>query len=334
MKQFTLSVVVPCRNEARFISACLDSLLDSDFPKGNIEILVVDGLSDDGTRDIVNKYQLGHSNIKMIDNPEGITPVALNLGVTNASGNLIMIASAHSTFPPAYIPRLVEKLDELKADVVGGGMETIPGSSTPVAMSIAAILSDRVGVGDSRFRTGAAKPLSVDTVPFGIYRSEAFKDAGNYNERLIRNHDIELSKRMIRKGKKIFLIPEIRCAYFARDTFSELARNNYRNGYWNILTLYITGMFSSLSFRHYVPLAFLLSLTLPLAIGTVVPAFYFIPPLIFILYNLLVIYKSYRLKGSKTGIFLLLQGFYVLHFSYGTGSLAGLFRLDKLFVRK
>ncbi|MBN1338006.1 MAG: glycosyltransferase family 2 protein [Bacteroidales bacterium] len=333
MSVYSLSVVVPCRNEAGHISACLDSLLQSSYKKGPMEIIVVDGMSSDGTRDILDKYVSRHPCIRVIGNPGGITPVALNTGIRNASGRLIMIAGAHSSFPENYIPDIVDKMDELNADVAGGKIITAPGASTPVSMAIARILSNSVGVGDSKFRTGASGPMPVDTVPFGIFRSEVFRDAGLYDERLVRNHDIELSKRIKRAGKSIFLVPSVHCTYYARETFRRLADNNFRNGYWNILTLYITGLFSSLSLRHYVPLAFLLSLCAPFFLAFIHPAFNYIPPVLFIVYNMLIFNISYRLKSDKVRFYLLVRGFFVLHFSYGAGSLTGLFRLDKLFLK-
>jgi glycosyltransferase involved in cell wall biosynthesis len=329
-----ISVIVPCQNERNFIETCINSILKTKYPIEQIEIIVADGMSDDGTMEILKEFTLRYSNIRIIENPKKITPAALNLGIQHANGNLILIASAHSSFPEDYIPVLVEKMFELNADVVGGIMHTKVRNSTLKSMAIAKVLSTKLGVGNSMFRIGVMKPKMVDTVPFGIYKREVFEDAGLYNESLIRNHDIELSKRIIKANKKIYLIPDISCNYFARDTFKGLALNNYRNGYWNMLTVYLTKMFSSLSLRHFIPMIFIISLIGPLFLLWISMFFSFIPVAVFGLYNLVIFYECIRLKDDSTRIYLLFFAFYSLHFSYGLGSLIGIFRLDKLLLKK
>lgn len=328
-----ISVIVPCKNEKNFIESCIHSILNTKYPTEQIEIIVADGMSDDGTREILQGLALKYANIRIIENQKKITPAALNLGIQHASGELIMIASAHSSFPEEYIPVLVEKMVELNADVVGGIMLTKVKNSTPKSMAIAKVLSAKLGVGNSLFRIGVLKPKMVDTVPFGIYKREVFDDAGLYNEALIRNHDIELSKRILKAKKKIFLIPDVSCNYFARDTFKGLALNNFRNGYWNMLTVYITKMFSSLSLRHFIPMIFILSLIIPISLVWISKFFIIIPLSVFGLYNLVILYECIRKKDDSTSLYLLIIAFYSLHFSYGLGSLIGFFRFDKLLPR-
>lgn len=329
-----ISVVVPCQNEKSFIAICLDTLLKTNYPIEKLEIIVADGHSSDGTREILKNYTNLHSNIKVIDNPKKITPAALNLGVKNASGDLIMIASAHSSFPVNYIPVLVDKLNEFDADVVGGVMRTLSRTSNPKALAIVKILSTGIGVGNSMFRIGVSKPEITDTVPFGIYKREVFEEAGLYDERLIRNHDMEFSKRIIKANKKIFLVPDVSCNYFARDTFRGFALNNFRNGYWNMLTVYLTKMFSSLSLRHFIPMIFITSLVAPLVLIWISKFFFIVPIAVFCLYNFVLIYECLRLNNGNVKFLHLFKGFYILHFSYGLGSIIGFFRFDKLFSKK
>jgi glycosyltransferase involved in cell wall biosynthesis len=327
-----ISVIVPCHNEIAYISTCLDSLLKTTFPAEKVEFIVVDGYSTDGTREVLKKYSNSHPNIRVIDNPKKITPAALNLGIKNADGDLIMIASAHSSFPENYIPIMVQRLTELYADVVGGAIKTITRNSTPKSLAIVRILSTPMGVGNSMFRIGVTKPEIADTVPFGIYKREIFEIAGLYDERLVRNHDIELSKRILKSGFKIYLVPEITCSYYARETFSQLAHNSYRNGLWNILTVYITRQFSSLSLRHFIPLIFLLSVTLPIIAGYFTHSYLiFFSLFTFLVYNIFIFYTSIKLYNKETSIRYLIRGFYTLHFSYAMGSLVGLFHVNNLF---
>ena len=326
-----VSVIVPCQNEVKYISGCLESLLSSSYPPGKIEIIVIDGMSSDGTRGILSEIAKDHPEIRLIDNTKKITPSALNLGIQNSTGELIMIASAHSSFPANYIPELVCKLYELDADVTGGTLNTVAKNPTPKALSIVKILSNRFGVGNSMFRIGAGSHQIVDTVPFGIYKREVFKVSGLYNEKLVRNHDIELSKRILKAKRKIYLVSGVSCNYYARETFADLALNNFRNGYWNILTVYITKMFSSLAIRHFVPLLFLLSLIMPFFLVSLSGYFLLIPVVTFAVYNIFILMVSLRLKSKGGGLTYLVRGFYVLHFSYGFGSFIGLLRIDKLF---
>ena len=322
-----ISIVIPCRNEAKYIETCIHSLLDNTPQNCEVEILVIDGMSNDGTRQIINKISEQKQNVKLIDNPNIVTPFALNLGVDNASGDYVMIASAHSSFAPKYIEILMNAMDRLNADVVGGFMQTAIKNITPKTKAIKEVLSCKFGVGNATFRVGSEKEELVDTVPFGLYRTELFKEVGGYDNRLVRNHDIELSKRLIAAGKKIYIIPEALCTYYARETFNAIAQNNYRNGLWNLLTVKITKNFSSLSLRHFVPLIFMLSLILPTAfaplwwpLGLISAASLFCYLLV-----LCLICARYSIT-KKLNFIYLCWTFVVLHFSYATGSLVGIFK--------
>ena len=325
-----VSIVIPCRNEAKYIETCINSLLDNTPQDCEVEILVVDGMSNDGTLQIINKISALKQNVKLIDNPNIVTPFALNLGVDNASGDYVMIASAHSSFAPKYIEILMNAMDKLKADVVGGFMQTAIKNITPKTEAIKEVLSCKFGVGNATFRVGSEKEELVDTVPFGLYKTKLFREIGGYDNRLIRNHDIELSKRLIAAGKKIYLIPEAICTYYARETFSAIAQNNYRNGLWNLLTVKITKNFSSLSLRHFVPVIFLLSLILPSAFAALWWPLCIISVLSLTCYLLGLCIISLKLAVTKKLNFLYLcWTFIVLHFSYATGSLVGIFKPAK-----
>lgn len=330
-----VSVIIPCRNEKIYIEQCISSLIDNDYPKDKLEIIIVDGNSEDGTIEIINELILKHSFIRIINNPKQITPVALNLGIKNANFEYVMIAGAHALYSSNYISSLVDNIKKLNADGVGGMLITKVKNETYKSMSIAAVLSNKFGVGNSLFRIGVKNAQLVDTVPFGLYKKELFQKAGYYDERLIRNHDIELSKRMIAAGSKIYLIPDLYCTYYARETFRDIAKNNYRNGYWNILTTYYTKSFHSLSLRHFVPLIFLLSIVLPLVLSLLLkPIWIFLFLLIFFIYNIFLIFASLSENNKNTKFKFLFFSFYILHFSYGIGSLIALFRVKSLFKQR
>lgn len=328
----TISVVIPCFNEEKYIKTCVESLLQNGYPEHNLEILVVDGESTDSTIDILKEIHQKHPQVRHINNPKKKTPFALNLGIENAKNEYILIASAHSSFDKGYIQELVNKMDELQADVVGGVMETKVKNETPTSSAIMQVLSNKFGVGNAMFRIGVKEPVRVDTVPFGLYKTELLKSVEGYDEKLIRNHDIELSKRLLKLGTKIYLTPTTKCYYYAREKFSQLAQNNYRNGKWNLLTVFITKDFDSLSLRHFAPLGFVLSILIPLLLSIFYTPFIYLAIIILLFYLLtigVIVLKMFNL--SKTTFFKSVWSFICLHFSYGFGSLVGMFNFYRIF---
>ena len=201
-------------------------------------------------------------------------------------------------------------------------------NKTSKTLAIREVLSNRFGVGNSTFRLGVDKVIEVDTVPFGCWKKDVFNKYGFYDERLIRNQDIELNKRIVRGGGHIFIVPDTYCTYLARETFDGLAKNNFGNGKWNILTVYYTKQFKSLSVRHFIPLLFLLSLIVP----SILACFYFpigiISLISLLLYIFLISIISLSLALKKKLCFLyLMKAFVILHMSYGWGSLVGIINM-------
>ncbi len=329
----SISIIIPCRNEKNYIAGCIESFVNSDFPENKMEIIVVDGLSTDGTGEIIDRYTEKYSFVKHILNKKKITPAALNKGIKASTKEYILIASAHAEFPKNYITTLLQKNKELQADGVGGMLITDVKNKNKKSLSIIKVLSNKLGVGNSMFRIGVTKPQLVDTVPFGIYKKTIFKEIGFYNEALIRNHDMEWSKRLLKAKKKIYLIPQVSCTYYARETYRQLAKNNFANGKWNILTVYITRNISSLSARHFIPLLFVLSLILPAAFSFLNSGFIYSGLFSFIIYLIAITTISIKINSRQTHLFYILISFFVLHFSYGAGSLSGIFRIDKIFIK-
>lgn len=329
-----VTVVIPCRNEEKYIEGCVRSLLLNGYNPQLLEILVVDGLSTDSTPGVLNELMAEFHQVRMIPNEKKVTPNALNLGIQHATGKYILIASAHSSFSEGYIATLVQQIQELPdAIAVGGVMNTEVKNETMRSMAIKEILSNPFGVGNAMFRVGAKEVMKVDTVPFGLYKASLLKETGGYDERLIRNHDIELSKRLLRNGGAIYLIPDAVCTYYARETYTGLAKNNYRNGKWNILTVFITKNVGSLSLRHFIPLIFVLSLVLPLFFSLIWWPLSLLSAFSLLMYMMAAFYFSLSADRERTTLLHLLYGFFILHFAYGLGSLNGFFILPK-FVGK
>ena len=326
-----LSVICPIYNEEKYIAKCIDSILEQDYPKDDLEILFVDGMSNDRTREIVNSYIEKYSFIRLLDNPERIVPYAMNRGIETCKGDVVIRLDAHATYAKNYFSELVGSLKRLGADNVGCVCKTDVLNKTPKTLAIREVLSNKFGVGNSTFRTGIDKEQEVDTVPFGCWRRDVFEKYGLYDTRLVRNQDIELNKRITRGGGKIYIVPGTYCTYLARETYGKLAKNNYGNGKWNILTVYYTKQLKSLSLRHFIPLIFVLSLIVPSL------AAIFWLPLIAVSLLSMVAYMgllggvSLKLAVNKKLSFgYLLFTFIVLHLSYGCGSLVGILKLPFL----
>lgn len=326
-----LSVICPIYNEEKYIAQFLDSLLTQDYPNEDLEILLVDGMSKDRTREIVAEYIAKYPFIRLIENPDKIVPYAMNRGIDAAKGDIIMRLDAHASYQPDYFSVLVNGLKRLHADNVGTVCKTDVLNKTPKTLAIREVLGNKFGVGNSTFRTGIDHEQEVETVPFGCWTKEVFEKYGKYDVRLVRNQDIELNKRIIRGGGKIYILPDTYCTYLARETWKALAKNNYGNGKWNILTVYYTKMFSSLSLRHFIPLLYLLSLIVPLLLAFIWWPFALVSLASLLTYTGLLAAVSLKLSIQKNlNFFYLLITFFVLHLSYGWGSLMGLLKLPFL----
>ena len=323
-----ISVICPIYNEERYIGKCIESIMRQDYPKEDMEVLFVDGMSTDRTRAIIAGYLPQCPYVRILDNPKRIVPYAMNKGIEEARGEVIIRIDAHTYYERNYFSALVRRLYELGADDVGAVCKTDVLNKTPKTLAIKEVLSNKFGVGNSVFRTGVDKVMEVDTVPFGCWRREVFEKYGMYDTRLVRNQDIELSKRILRGGGKIFIVPDTFCTYLARETFKGLARNNFQNGKWNILTVYFTRQFDSLSLRHFVPMIFVLSLVLPVLGGVFYAPLAWLAVLSLGMYLLALSVVSCQLAAKKSlNVFYLLCSFFVLHFSYGCGSIAGLWKV-------
>lgn len=326
-----LSVICPIYNEEKYIAKCIESILAQDYPKDDLEVIFADGMSTDRTRAIVAEYAAKHPFIRLIDNPRRIVPPALNAAIDASHGDVIMRLDAHASYQPNYFSAIAAALDKYGADNAGSVCKTDVLNKTPKALAIREVLSHPLGVGNSVFRTGINGVKEVDTVPFGCWRRSVFSRFGKYDERLVRNQDIELNKRIKAGGGKIVIVPDTYCTYYARETFSKLAKNNYGNGKWNILTVYYTNQLKSLSLRHFIPLIFVLSLLLPAIAGFFWHPLWWLAAASLATYILLVSGISAKIALRKHLNFLyLVSSFFVLHLTYGWGSLMGLIKLPFL----
>lgn len=321
-----VSIIIPCRNEERFIGRCLDSILTNSYPLDRMEVLVVDGMSEDRTRTIVEDYVKQHSFIKFLENPNRITPTALNLGVSNAKGDVIFWMSAHNRYKKDYISRSIQYLNAYGADNVGGVIVTLPRENTFTGRAIVACLSHPFGVGNSHFRILSKEPKWVDTVFGGCYRREVFERVGLFNERLRRGQDMEFNLRLKKAGGRTLLVPEIVSYYYARSDLRSFWKHNWGNGLWAILP-FLYSEVVPVSWRHLVPLAFVLGLIGSAVLGLFRPEGVWLLAAVVGSYgaaNLLVsAHIAWRERDIRY-LFVMPFVFASLHVAYGTGSLWGL----------
>lgn len=321
-----LSVIVPIYQEEKYISKCIDSMLSQDYPKDDLEIILVDGMSKDRTREIVATYTAKYPFIRMIDNPERIAPCAMNRGIKEAKGDVIIRLDAHVYYPKNYFSLLVEKLNELPgAENVGALCNTIPVNDSITAQSIAAVLSSSFGMGNSHFRVGADKEMEVDTVPFGCFHRSIFDKVGLYDEELVRNQDDELNARIIKAGGKIYLIPQLVCEYYARDTAKKVYKMFYQYGVFKPLVNKKLG--SPATVRQFFPLFFVLGLLVGPVVCLFLPVLWWAYFAVIMLWFILA--TSFSLKDSKNLKRILTQNwiYFVVHFGYGWGYIVGIYKI-------
>ncbi len=322
-----VSVILPTLNEEKTIEKTIISFIESDYQ--NVELIVVDGMSSDRTREIVERLKEKYPNkIRLLENSKKYTPSGINIGIKNANGKYIMLASGHASYSKNYISACVQALENNECDVAGGVMEVLPRSSNVKAVAISEILKHPFGIGGAKYRTNNQKKEYVDTVAYGIYKREIFEKVGLFNEELIRNQDIEFNIRLKNAGYKILLIPEARAYYYARDTYTKLWQNNYSNGFW----VTHSSKFVKRAYRprHLVPMLFVLYLIslllLLLPVNRVLKFLYALPAS---LYLALSIYFSLQVAIKHKKIALVPYTFFsflVLHISYGIGSIVGIFK--------
>ncbi|OGZ18932.1 MAG: hypothetical protein A2175_02255 [Candidatus Nealsonbacteria bacterium RBG_13_42_11] len=323
-----VSVVIPCWREEKFIGKCLDTIIEQDYPKDKLEVLVIDGMSDDKTREIVGNYSTRFPFIKLLDNPKRFTNFAFNIGIKASKGENIAIMGAHAGYAKDYILKCAKYLKEYRADNVGGVLKTLPAQNTLVAKSIAYCLSSFFGAGGSLFRTGANKPTPVDTVFGGFYKKEIFKKIGLFNENLKRSQDMEFNLRLKKAGGKILLFPDVSVSYYPQITFWNFFKHNFNDGIWSLYPLKIIK--TKFKLRHYIPLVFvsaiiifgILSVFSCLSRGILILIiFYYLLTSLCLSLMIVIREKDFRF------LFLMPIAFFCRHFGYGLGSILGITKI-------
>jgi glycosyltransferase involved in cell wall biosynthesis len=328
MNVHKVSIICPVYNEEKFIDRCILSILAQDYPKDSLEVLFIDGRSTDRTRELVEKYTKEHDYIRLLDNPQQVVPYALNKGVKESTGEVVMRIDGHCEYPTNYVSELVRYLYELDADNVGGVWNTQPAKETAICQAIALASSHPFGVGGSMHKIGASEIMETDTVPFGCYKREVFEKTGLFDTDLVRNQDDEFNGRLLNMGGKIFLIPQVIINYTARDSICKMRKMYYQYGLYKPLVNKKLG--APATIRQFFPLIFVLGLF----VGGIMSCFFpwalqlYVAILAIYLIIGLVVGGMGAIRTHKPIMALLMPYvFFNVHLSYGFGYLRGIFKV-------
>ncbi len=321
-----VSVILPIRNEALHIGRCIESVCAQDCAPVRLEILVVDGMSDDGTRAILAHYAARDSRVRLLDNPQRIVPAALNRGLVASRGEIVIRVDGHAVIAPDYVRRCVADLERVDAECVGGPIRAA--GETYVARAIAVAQSSPFGVGNAAFRHAQISQY-VDTLAFGAYRRRAFDRIGVFDEELVRNQDDEFNLRLTRAGGKIWLDTDICSTYFSRSTLHGLWRQYLEYGFWKVRV--IQKHRRPASWRHLVPGTFVLALAASVMISLVLktPIAFLFVCLPYISASLMASAWTAARRGWRF-LPVLPLAFGAMHLAYGIGFLTGLARFSPL----
>jgi len=327
----SVSIIIPTRNEEKYITKCLKSVLKFDgIDKIKYEILIVDGNSGDKTIELVKHAleQNPKTEFHIIHNPKIFQVYALNLGIKQAQYDFILRLDAHSIYPPDYLNLLFVTALRTNADNTGGILTTLPYDSTLNAQLVQALTTHKFGVGNSGFRTGM-KEGPADTVPFGFFRKEIFTKIGLFDERLIRAQDYEFNQRIRKKGGLIWLNPNIVAEYFNQPSvYKFLKKQLAGEGPYNSYMWYLAPY--TFTFRHAIPGVFTAGIITGSLLSLVSALILYVFIAVLILYALLALFSSFqqaRRYRNLSFIIILPFCFFGFHFFYGLGILTGIFKL-------
>jgi len=324
-----LSVVIPCRNERAFIKECVNAIFACELPPNcDMQVYVVDGMSDDGTRETISELMKTNGRISLIDNPKQLTPFAFNLGI-HAGGNVdfVQIVGARHILSPNYLTHCLDLLQQ-NSEIwcVGGKINNVAINKTGELISV--VMSSAFGMGMWNFRT-LEKSAYTDTVTSPMYPYEVFEKIGFFDEELIRNQDDDFNFRVAKAGGKLYFLHDISLKYYVRAKVSGLRKQFFQYGYWKVFVNRKHGTMTTI--RQLFPPGFVLYLIL-------LPFVYFLPCILqligvipFSLYLLGLLFFTAKLVNWKDFLNTIWL-FPLIHISYGCGYLLGM--IDFLLLKK
>ncbi len=316
-----VSAIIPCRNEGDYIEAAVRSVLANDWPRDRLEVLVVDGMSDDGTREIVSRMAKLEPRVKPLDNPARFTPEAVNIGVGAARGDYIMRMDAHGEIPADYIARGVAVLKE-KPEVwsVGGPVSRVGKGES--GRFVAAVTTNIFSTGNINVRLGEREG-PVDALAYPLWRRAVFARVGSFDESLVRNQDDDFDLRIRQAGGIIYQTPKMRAVYYVRSTVGKLLSQYLQYAFWKVVVA--KKRRCVLGWKPLVPSAFFATLGLTLLAGFLAPYVWLAGGALAAAYLGADVVASVSL-GIRKGFGNILRAFFVfpaLHFAYAAGITSG-----------
>jgi len=315
-----VSIVIPMRNEAATIASLLDSVLAQDYPSDRFEVLVVDGESSDASPRVVEQYARRDARVRLLVNPRRIVPTALNVAIRAARGTIICRVDGHTRLAPDYVRIGVETLRRTGADNVGGRMDAVGGGWFGDAVADAT--ASRVGVG-SYFHFGTEE-REVDTVYLGMWPRSVFARVGLFDEELVRNQDDEFNYRLRKAGGRIVLNPAMRSWYQNRRDVAHLLRQYYQYGQWKVRVLQKHP--GQMSWRHFVPPAFVAGLIVFVVAQSVIPAAATVLRAVVSVYLVAVLAAAVSVSHRRglSAVLATALALVCVHIAWGAGFLSGL----------
>lgn len=323
IKSKLVSVIIPIRNEEKYITKCIESVLNQDIRKENLELILVDGSSEDKTLSIIKKFMDDYDFIKLYKNPQKTVQYALNIAIKNSVGRYIVRMDAHSEYATDYISKCIEYLEKTGAENVGGPM--IAKGRSNIQKIIAAAYISPFALGGGKFHNENYEGYA-DTVYLGSFKRETLLSIGLYDENLPRNEDDDLNFRIIESGGKVFITPKIKSVYYPRKSYGELFRQYFEYGFWKVAVIKKHKKPARIS--QIVPMLFIFFIILFFGLSLVSMAARNIFIIVMFTYLMLDLYFSFRNpKLSKlSDKFRLVWVHFILHFAYGSGFLCGIFK--------
>lgn len=321
-----VAVTIPCRNEKLYITECIEAVYKADLP-ANFELFVyiVDGMSDDGTRELIQSLIQDYLNLSLVDNERQLTPFAFNLGIKNRlDADFQQIIGARHIISSNYLMNCIERIQADSSIWCVGG-KIINEYINPTGKVIALAMSTTFGMGLGNFRT-LQKSGFTDTVTSPMYPKFVFEKIGYFDENLIRNQDDDFNFRVTQAGGKIFYDNEISLKYYVRGNFKGLWKQFFQYGYWKV---FVNKKHRAVTtFRQLVPSLFVfylvLALTGLLVSNNLLCKLFILTPILVYAAMALYFAKKAIKNQTDTSYFLVVKTFPILHVGYGLGYLKGI----------
>jgi succinoglycan biosynthesis protein ExoA len=331
-----VSVVLATLNEGGYIRKCMTSLLEQETPDFDLEILAVDGLSTDGTREYLERVAAADPRVKVLVNEKKRTPFAFNLGLREAKGEYVCIFGAHAVYQKDYISVCLKALIAKGAGGSGGRVLMEAAGDGLQARLVAETMAHPFGSSRKSFRTQSEG--FVDSIGYMVIRKEALIAVGGYSEGLLRNQDNDTNQKLRASGYQLYCTWQTQCFYHTKETIRELLNYAYRNGFWNVISFKENS--SSMGARHFIPFFFVLGLLSSLllaAIGVLSPiplrVLFVVPFFLILLLHLsagTIAALQVSIRRKDLGALLLPFVFFGFHFAYGLGTLVAILKGAKI----